>query len=391
LSIALTWFSTTSAQDIGLSATTSVIGQYQSNIFALSEGNKPTALVDSVAEFNLRPHIKLGYEIPVSLQSLQVAAYGGYSLHRFNKQLDDVDGGISAQLKWAVGARCSGLVSASYAATPGKLEDALADTRTREDSLSYTGSAECILTPETRVRASVRQAYNRNDSAVFLNSDIDDTHFQIRTVYTGSDILRPFIGARLRWLSQPKRIAANSPVPGINAYVQEVGAGAEWSPSSYMSINAEGFFSRVTGTIARRNPDNFTGSASITWLYSAKITTKISADRDVQSSTDIGSIAYGVTSIKADVAWKATPRIDGNLMIGYANRRVERAVRGLTGTREATDDSYRWEMSILYRLTPTIDLKVTAKHFWRNANLDQLTYRNTGLSAQITYSLPSTY
>jgi hypothetical protein len=379
------------AQVNGFSANASATTQYQSNIFALSQANKPVALVDSVADVNFRPQLSLDYEIPISLQSLQVTARAGYSLHRFNSRLDDVDGAVAANLKWALGARCTGLATTSYAATPGKLEDSLADSRTREDSLSFGLSGECDVTPKTQVRISGTQSYKRTDSEIFSANDIDDTYFQVRTIYTGSDIIRPFIAARLRWLSQPNRIPASSSTPGVDAYVQEIGAGGEWSPSSYLKINAEGFYSHISGTVTKRDPDRFTGSASIVWLYSPKITAKISAERDVQSSTDIGAIAYGVTSLNANVEWKATPRIDSNIMISYARRNVERAARGLTGTREASDNSFRWELSILYRVTAMIDVKASVRHFWRNASLDQLTYRNTGLSAQVTYSLPNTY
>jgi hypothetical protein len=281
------------------------------------------------------------------------------------------------------------VVSTNYTASPGKLEDALAESRTREDSLSFTGSANCAITPKGQLQFSARQAYSSNDSLIFSANDINDTYLQARMAYTGSDVFRPFIGARFRWLSQPKRVATGSFTSGIDSYVQEFGAGGVWSPSSYLTINAEGYYTDISGTIARKSPIGFTGNASIAWQYSSKVTTKLSAAHEVQSSIDLGTIAYGVTSLNADIIWKATPRIDSNLFISYDHRNAERAVRGLVGTREVRDNSFRWELSLLYRLTPLLDVKVSAKHQWRNANFDALTYRNTGISAQLSYSWPN--
>lgn len=377
------------AQEPGFKINAGVTTQYQSNIFALSQANKFIAQVDSVADILFQPELRLGYDMPISLQTLQIAVRAGYSLHHFNSRLDDIDAAASVGLRWALGGRCSGVISTNYTAAPGKLEDALAESRTREDSFSFAGSANCAITPKGQLQFSARQAYSSNDSLIFSANDINDTYLQARMAYTGSNDFRPFIGARLRWLSQPRNVATGSFASGIDSYVQEFGAGGEWSPSSYITINAEGYYTDISGTVLRESPISFTGNSSITWQYSSKITTKVSAAREVQSSIDVGTIAYGVTSLNAEIIWKSTPRIDGSLVISYDHRNAKRVVRGLAGMREVRDNSFRWELSLLYRLTPLLDVKVAAKHRWRNASFDALTYRNTGISAQLLYSWPS--
>ncbi len=377
------------AQQPGININAGIAAQYQSNIFALSQNNIANAQVDSIEDVFFKPQLSLSYDMPISLQTLQLSMRTGYSLYRSNKRLDDIDIAAEATLRWALGWRCSGLVSTSYTATPGKLEDSLAESRTREDKFSLSGSTNCAVTSKSLIRLAISQAYSKSNAQFLEANNFNDTYFQAQLVYIDSDILRPFISARLRWLSQPNRVAANSFTSGVDSYVQDVGIGGEWSPSSYLTVNAEGYFTHISGTTARNNPNSFSGHASITWQYSPKVSTKFSATRDVQSSADIGSIAYSVTSLNTDIIWKATPRIDSNLSISYAHRRFERAVRGLANTQIVKDNSFLWELSLLYRITSWIDVKVAAKHRWRNANIEALTYDNSGMSVQLSYSWPN--
>lgn len=123
----------------GLSASATLLGIYEDNIFRTPDGFGG----DKKSGFRIVPSVVARYDLPVAGQGFYVDGGAGYNFYTRESSFNRGWWNVGAGVNWRLGSRCNGLLDASYSESQSDFSDLGIAVDNLEKERSYSVSASC--------------------------------------------------------------------------------------------------------------------------------------------------------------------------------------------------------------------------------------------------------
>lgn len=376
------------AEPVEFTASPSIGATYDSNLFRLSRAEKRTTGLASVDDAVLVPQLLGQIAIPLGLQRLSFGGRVAYRLHAENTDLDSLDTGYAARLRYVLPIECGGLLQARQFRRLTDYDDVeLGPRRIIVRDRLAAADIGCDLGAETRLTGAVEGRQRRNRDEALSRFDLEE--FEARTALSAGlvETGQPFIAFRYRRREQDRFVSARTP-DGVRATILDLGGGARWQPSPLVDLTAQANYTSLRETSRLRNAARFTGEARMLWELAGKTRVELAAVRSLDVSPNIGAIAFKATTFDVRFTWDATPRITARFDV---RRRTRSILRDLLPTgpgptlRDERDETWGVDARADYAITDALSARAGVGYRDRDANFADLKYKAAVATIGLSY------
>ncbi len=388
LLILAAWPAWLSAEPVALAIDAGAGATYDSNLFRLSPAEKRTVGFPSIDDFALLPQIAAQVGVPLGLQELTFAGRLARRFYTSNTNLDTTETGLAARVRYVLPFACAGTAAAHQFRRLTAYDDIIGTPRRiaiRERVAE--GDVLCGITPELSAAGTLSASERVNRDKVLRSFDLNELTARGELAYGIVDTGQVFGAARYRHREQPNFVSILTP-HGDRASIVDLGGGARWSPTEYLSLSADVYWSRLRETANIRRGDGWTGDAVIDWQATGKTRLHFEASRSLDVSPNIGAIAYEARTLLGRATWDATPRVAVGLEARYRHRYLIRELDpsgGLLVFRAERDNTLNLDAKVDYRITDALVTRVGFGYRDRRANFADLEYRAAVATVGVSY------
>ena len=361
---------------------------YDSNLFRLSPAEKRVAGFPSIDDLALVPQIAAQANAPVGLQTFVLAGRLARRFYTSNTDLDTTETGLAARLRYVLPFSCSGIAGLHQFRRLTAYDDISgAPRRIAVRERVAEGDASCSVTPALTATAAVSASERVNRDPVQSAFNLRELSGRGELAYGLVDTVQVFGAARYRHREQPNFVSVLAP-DGDRATIVDAGGGARWSPTEYLSLSGDLYWTTLRETPKIRSGNSWTGDAVFDWQATGKTRLHIEASRSLDVSPNIGAIAYEAKTVLGRATWEATPLLTASLQARYRHRYLIRELGSLGALavfRLERDDTLNLDAGLDYRISDALVARAGVGYRDRRANFADLEYRAAVATLGISY------
>jgi exopolysaccharide biosynthesis operon protein EpsL len=350
---------------------------HDSNVFRLSSGSDPNAVLGSPSKDDTYGTTSLGFnlDVPLGRQRLQ----GGFTFshaeyQRFTVLSHDGHQARAAWL-WQVGNDLGGQLGykesvalASLANIQGGVQSATPNLLTTRNA--YVNAAY-LLTPRWRLRGEASRQEQQNSAAERQVNDVTIDGLDLTFTYVTPADNQIGLGARVADGRFPNRqVVAGTPFD--NAYRQQnVGAVMEWRLSGHSRVTARaGRVSRNYAQLSQRDFEDDAYEATYEWRPAGNLALTALAQRDISAVEEINVSLVRVKRAALYPALRLTEKTGLTGLLEYSDRAYFGDPGLVLGTVPPRTERVRaLGLAALYRPAPRVTLQLSARRETRTSSV----------------------
>lgn len=364
---------------------------YDSNVYRISSGRDPRAVINSTEKGDVTRTTRMGFalDLPAGRQRLQA----GYNLNgsrnnRFaNRDFDGTD--KRAAWLWQFGNDLSGQIGFTESLTLASTANFLTTTPNPLTRTQTYANATYLLDARWRVQAGISTVRQKNGDPAVQANDFESTNPDLSISYVTPHFTTFGVSVRYEDGRFPNRqlVAGNQ---FDNAYLQRsVGVFTDWRPTGHSHLSGRmDKMTRNYSQLSQRDTDGRTYSLAYDWAPTGKFALSTSVRREVSPLEDIRTSFVLVKGISIRPTWTATSKLTVSGSYDYAMRDYlgdPGLALGTAAPRSETTTTAG--VSASFRPSRTLSLGLNLIHDRRTSTLLLSDYSDTllTLNAQVTF------
>lgn len=361
--------------DRGLRLSATALGTYSDNYLRLSDAkmiDRPSLIPE---EYSLTTNAQLGWNQRIGRQHLSFNADAGYRFNKYNSNLDTESVSADAALNWKLGARCKGVIAASYARSQGEfevLDDILHNIVSKKVAEANT---HCSFGARLGIVLNGDISTADNSAAMRSINDLEQRQLgaSLRLSLRGDDHIS--LMARQIWRQYANRIVAL----GQSDENKQLNLGVEVQKSFGPRITLEGWagYSKLTNENAPTlNYDGFSGKASISYNVGRRHLATFGASQEIDTSTSLTASYIKAKGMYFSISSKWGAKLHSDLELKQDERDIALVPIIIAGSaiNNIYDKTKRVSASFGYDIGRLVTLNLSGRLAKRNARLDYFDY-----------------